>query len=410
MNDGRGVVIVGAGLASVTAAVGLRRRGFDRKITLINEENEIPYDRPPLSKEVLCGERSPEEIALHPATFYDEQGITLLSGTRVRSIDCRQRMVALDRGPALAYEHLVLATGARPRRLPLPPTCDQPLTRLFYLRDMRDAAALRGYLAQGRSLLVVGAGFIGLEVAASARRLGCHVTVLEAGQRVLVRAAPEQVSGFVQAVHLENGVEFIFGAQVHEVWEDDRAISVRLTDGNVRTADAVLVGIGAVPNDDLARDAGLPSDGGIVVDEQCRTVDPHIFAVGDVAKAFNSFLARHVRLEHWESAHQTGEVAAAAICGESLVNNGLPWVWSDQYGLNIQFLGWSDPRADKIMRGEPGKASWSLIEVLDGRVIGAVLINSGRERRPLERLIRSRSSINTKRLADTSMPLKQWAL
>jgi NADPH-dependent 2,4-dienoyl-CoA reductase/sulfur reductase-like enzyme len=409
MSDDAGVVIVGAGLAGVTAAVGLRRRGYDRKIALVNEEQEIPYDRPPLSKDVLAGDRSLQDIALHPAPFYEEQEIALLSGTRVRGIDRGRRTLTLEDGQALSYGKLILASGARPRRLPPPMTSNGVLTRLFYLRDFQDSMALRAHLAPDKHVLVVGAGFIGLEVAACARGIGCRVTVVEAGQRVLERSAPHEVSRFVHTAHKDNEVEFLFGAQVQQVWEGEHTISVRLADGEVRTADVVLVGIGAVPNDDLARAAGLPCDNGIVVDAQCRTNDPDVFAVGDVAKGFNPFVGQHIRLEHWDSARQTGEVTAATICGEPAVNDGLPWVWSDQYGVNLQFLGWSDPRASKVMRGAVDSGNWSLIEVLDGQVIGAVLVNSGRERRPLERLIRSRTTVDTARLADTSVALKQWA-
>lgn len=410
MSEGIGAVIVGAGLAGVTAAIGLRRRGFDRPITLVNEEHEFPYDRPPLSKEVLSGDRSPQDILLHPVTTYGEHGILLLSATRVRAIDRERRVLMLEGGKGLGYEHLVLATGARPRCLKLRRAEASASDRLFYLRNMRDANGLRPHLARDKHLLVIGAGFIGLEVAACARRLGCNVTVLEAGQRVLERAAPPEVSRFVEDVHRENGVDFVFGAQVIDISEDDHAIAVHLADGETRTGDVLLAGIGALPNDDLARDAGLPCDNGIVVDQQCRTADPHVFAVGDVAKAFNPFLACHLRLEHWESALQTGEVAAAAICGEATVNDGLPWVWSDQYSLNIQFLGWSEPHAEKVVRGEPGRRSWSLIQVLDGRVIGAVLVNAGRERRPIERLIKNRTAVDAAQLADTGIALRQLAV
>jgi NADPH-dependent 2,4-dienoyl-CoA reductase/sulfur reductase-like enzyme len=400
------VVIVGAGLAGVTAATGLRRRGFAGPILLINEEQQLPYDRPPLSKEVLFGERSVQDIALHDAAFYDQQAISVIPA-RVRGIDRERRTLTLDNGDALRYKHLVLATGSRPRPLPLPAGRQVP-TRLFYLRDLRDAVALRAHLLRDRHLLVVGAGFIGLEVAAAARRLGCRVTVLEAGRRVLERAAPEQVAAFIQAVHQDNGVEFRFGALVQDVSDDERGVAVHLAGGEVLAADAMLVGIGALPNDDLALAAGLPCKNGIIVDEHCRTSDPHVFAIGDVASGFHPFMSRHVRLEHWESARHAGELAAAAICGEPAANDSVPWVWSDQYQLNLQFLGWSDPRAHTLVRGDKGTGNWSVIAVLDQRVIGAVLINSGRERRPLERLIRSGIPVDAARLADAGVALKQW--
>jgi len=402
-----GVVIVGAGLAGVSAATGLRRRGFDRPITLINEELPLPYDRPPLSKELLCGDRSVADITLHNAEYYEEQRIAIKSGSRVCGIDREARTLRLEDGQPLSYSHLILATGARPRHLPVPPG-SAPLTRLFYLRELGDAMALREHLAHDRHVLVVGAGFIGLEVAASARRLGCRVTVLEAGPRVIERAAPPVVSAFVQQVHQENGVEFRFGTQVLDVIEQPGSIAVHLASGEALAADAVLVGIGVIPNDVLAREAGLACDNGIVVDQHCCSSDPRIFAIGDVAKSFNPLIARHVRLEHWESARQTGEIAAATICGELAVNAGVPWVWSDQYHLNIQFLGWSDPRAEKVLRGEIGGPGWSLIEVLDKRVIGAVLINAGRDRRPIERLVMSRHVVDMELLADTDAALKKW--
>lgn len=409
MNKARGAVIVGAGVAGVSVAKGLRSRGFEGPITLVNAEPCIPYDRPPLSKELLSGDRSRDEIVLHPASFYDDLGVALLSGRRVLDIDRAHRQLRMERGETLAYDHLVMATGARPRPLPCAVTGDQTLSRMFYLRDLDDAMALRARLTGAARLLVVGAGFIGLEVAASARRMGCRVTVLEAGQRVLERAAPERISAFVQSLHRENGVEFRFDAQVDQIREDAQSISVWLRRGETFSADLVLVGIGAVPNEEIARAAGLHCDGGIVVDAQCRTADPHVYAVGDVAKAFSPLRERHVRLEHWDSALHTGDVAAATICGEPAANDGVPWVWSDQHGVNLQFLGWSDPRAERVLRGEPGGAAWGVIEVLEGRVIGAALVNAGRDRRPLQRLVRSGIPVDVARLADSGVALKQWA-
>lgn len=407
MTDQSAIVVVGAGLAGVTLAEALRRGGNDRPIVLVNGEARAPYDRPPLSKDVLAGTRSVAETALHPEGFYAEHAIRRLDGVTAVAIDAEERTIALSSGETLPWGDLVLATGAAARDLTAGVVDPAVASSVHRLRDAADAERLRTACAEARSIVIVGAGFIGLEVAASARGLGLAVTVVEAADRPVARGVPADVSDWLRRVHEAKGVSFAFGRLVRRIEPGDGRARVVLDDGTHFDADVVVVGIGATPNDALARAAGLACDDGIVVDTDCRTAHPNLWAIGDVARPFNGFFGAHRRLEHWEAARRTAETAAAALCGRPVAHFEVPWVWTDQYDVNLQFVGTFPQGAEVVRRGDPEAHAWCAFHLVEGRLVGAVLVNAGGQRRAAERLIGEGARAPVADLADPKIPLKR---
>jgi len=398
-----GVVIVGAGQAGGRAAETLRSEGFAGPITLIGDEAERPYERPSLSKEMLL-DPSCETIAwLHAPEYYAEQGIDLKLGASATAIDREAREVALSDGRRVGYGVLLLATGARVRTLDVPGAGE----RCHYVRSLEDSRALRGKLAAGKRVVVIGAGFIGLEVAAAAIARGCDVVVIEAADGPLGRVAPPMLRDYYRALHTARGVTFRFGAQVVGIAPRGEAYVVTTNSDEAWPADLVVAGIGVIPNAELAEQAGLACDRGIVVDEYGATADPRIFAAGDVARHHNPLLDRPVLLESWQNA-QNQAIAIArniASAGAPVPYAELPWFWSDQYGINLQIYGLLEAGGELVVRGDPASESWLMVQLVDGRIVFAAGINAPRDLRPLRELMKLGASVAASNIADTAVAL-----
>jgi len=401
------VVIVGAGHAGGTAAALLRQYGFGGPITLLGEEPIPPYQRPPLSKAWLKGEADEDSLALKPLEFYAEQSIDLRLGVGVAAISRGPKTVALTRGESLGYDVLVLAMGARPRRLDIPGI---DLAGVCELRTAADAETLKAALKPGCRLAVVGGGYIGLEVAASARALGAEATVIELQSRVLARVASEPLSEFFEAYHRARGVGFELGVSVHQViGEAGHVTGVKLSDGRTIACDAALIGVGAVPNDEIARDAGLECANGIVVDLEARTADPAVFAIGDVTHRPLPLYDRSFRLESVPNALEQAKQVAAALTGRPAPAPEVPWFWSDQYDLKMQIAGLPFDGDSLLIRGDPGDAKFAVFH-LKGDLIQAVeAVNAPPEFMAGRQLIGSRRPIARERLADGAISMKEVA-
>ncbi|MCL4798155.1 MAG: FAD-dependent oxidoreductase [Burkholderiales bacterium] len=412
MTTPQSVVIVGAGQAGGWAAKTLRAEGFAGRITLVGDEPHPPHERPPLSKAVLAGASEPAVCDLFKAETLAELALDCIPAERATAIDRAARVVLTDRGRRLAYDRLVIATGSRVRRLAVP-GADLPGVR--YLRTIADALALRERLGAGARLLVVGGGWIGLEAAATARKRGATVTVLEAADRLCARAVPAEVSAFLARLHASHGVAIRLGAKL-ERFEPAAggALQAVLADGTRIAADTVLVGVGIVPNVELAREAGLEVANGIVVDDQGRTSDPDVFAAGDVTDLPAARLGRRVRLESWQNAQDQAIVAAKAALGGDARYDPLPWFWSDQYDANIQMLGMPERWPAGIARGDPAGTSFSLFYLRGDRgpdgaaaIEAVVSINAPRELRAARRLIEQGRPVIPQALADPQTSLQK---
>lgn len=375
-------LIVGAGLAGHRAAIELRRLAPAAEITLLGEEDVLPYDRPPLSKAALQADGS--HGTLKDADRYEALDIAFHASTRAVAIDREARTVRAEDGRTFGYDALLLATGSRNRRLPEALTGSTPI---HYLRTHDEAARLRAALVPGARLAIIGGGFIGLEVAASAIAAGCSATLLEAGERVLSRGLPAEAAESIAAVHRSRGLEILTGVRLVALTACDGGIALQLADRRLEV-DTVVAGIGIVPNVELAEAAGLAVDDGIVVDAACRTSDPHIFAAGEVTRHPSG--PRSLRLESWKIAEQQPLTAAAAMTGEDAAFRGTPWLWSDQYDFNLQMIGALDLAAQTRLKGGYADRSWTLVGFdAEARPIGAVAMNAGRDisvlRRAMER-------------------------
>jgi 3-phenylpropionate/trans-cinnamate dioxygenase ferredoxin reductase subunit len=399
------IVIIGAGLCGSRAALALRDRGFDGRVTLVGDEHGLPYDRPPLSKQVLTEATEPPLIA--SATAYAEAGITLMSDAAAARIDRSGHRVVLADGRSLAYDRLLLATGARPRLLPN----TGHLQRLRTLRTHADAIAIREMVGPGRTLIVIGGGFIGLEVAAAARQRGASVILVEGLPRLMTRAVPREIASVIEERHREAGVEIIFDTTVSSISEDQDRIAVSLSDGRLLTGDIALAGIGAVPNIRLAEDCGLAIDNGIAVDDGVATSDPDIFAAGDCCSfPIALYDGRRVRLESWRSAQNQGVLAAANLLGERLPIRDLPWFWSDQYDLSLQIVGLADMAVHTVRR-EIGEGAFILFHLgAEGQIVAASGVGMGnavaKDIRLAEMLILAKVRPSEQELASTSVRLK----
>jgi 3-phenylpropionate/trans-cinnamate dioxygenase ferredoxin reductase subunit len=402
-----GVVIVGGGHAGGTAAALLRQYAYEGPVTLIGEEPIPPYQRPPLSKAWLKGHADAESLALRPVEFYAETGIELVLATKVTAIDPRAHAVRLSDGRSLAYEKLIIATGASARALPI---SGADLKGVLSLRSAADAEELKAALGPGRRLAVIGGGYIGLEAAASARALGAEAVVIEREPRILARVACEILSTFFTGYHRSHGVDFELGAQVEALeGVNGHVVGVRLAGGRVIACDVALVGIGAPPNDALAREAGLACDGGVIVDTHARTSDPDIFAIGDVSHRPLPHYHRSFRLESVANALEQARQAACAITGRPAPPHEVTWNWSDQYDLKYQFAGVPFDIDEILLRGDPAAARFAVFH-LAGDVIQAVeAVNAPAEFMAGRQLIGQRRPISRSRLADPAVSMKEVA-
>jgi 3-phenylpropionate/trans-cinnamate dioxygenase ferredoxin reductase subunit len=397
-----GIVIVGAGQSGGWVAKTLRAEGFAGRITLLGDEPHPPHERPPLSKAVLAGAAAPESTHLFKAEEFARLGLDFRPGTRATGIDRGAKRVTLASGESLGYDRLVLCTGSRVRKLPVP-GADSAL----YLRTIDDAARLRAHLGAGKHLLIIGGGWIGLEVAATARKSGAAATVIEALDRVCARAVPPEVSRHLEALHRRNGAELVLGHGVKAIEDGGGRVAVALADGRRIAGDAIAVGIGIVPNVELAAAAGLAVDNGVVVDDQCRSSDPDIFAAGDCASTPLACLGRRVRLESWANAQNQAIVAAKAALGQDVRYDELPWFWSDQYDMNLQILGFPARWPEPVVRGDPGRGSFSQF-YLDGERIAAIVsVNAPRDLRAAKKLVETRKAVRAESLADPAVQLQR---
>jgi 3-phenylpropionate/trans-cinnamate dioxygenase ferredoxin reductase component len=406
--DSRHIVIAGAGHAGGSAAAMLRQFGWQGAITLIGEEPIPPYQRPPLSKAWLQGEATAETLALRPAKFYPEATIDLRLNTRVTGIDRTAKTVTLSDGATLAYDFLILALGARARRLPL---SGADLRGVLELRSAADADRLKAALTPGARLAVIGGGYIGLEAAASARALGAEAIIIERESRVLARVACPILSDFFQTFHRGQGVTIEVDAQVAALeGKDGHVTGVRLGDGRLIPCDAALVGVGAVANDELVRDAGLPCQNGIVVDLAAQTGDPAIFAIGDCTSRPLPLYERTGRLESVPNALEQAKQAASAICGKPAPAPEVPWFWSDQYDLRLQIAGMPFDTAEIAVRGDVNAGKFALFHLTaDGLVQAVEAVNASTEFMGGRRIIQRRKRLTRARIEDMAVSMQELA-
>ncbi|AFJ88222.1 FAD-dependent oxidoreductase [Burkholderia vietnamiensis] len=399
-------VIVGAGHAARRTAEALRARDADAPIVMIGAERELPYDRPALSKDALLNDGGEQRAFVRDAAWYDAQRIALRLGTRVDAIEREAQRVRLDDGTTLPYAKLVLATGSRVRTFGGPIDAG---VAAHYVRTVADARALRAQLVRGRRVAVLGGGFIGLEVAAAARQLGCNVTVIDPAARLLQRALPEVVGAYAHRLHDERGVGFQMATLPRAIRAAAGGGAIVETDRGDVHADVVVVGIGVLPNVELAQAAGLDVDNGIRVDAGCRTADRAIFAAGDVTMHFNPLLGRHVRIESWQIAENQPAVAAANLLGADDAYAELPWLWSDQYDCNLQMLGLFGAGQTTVVRGDPARGPFTVFGLGDdGRIVAAAAVNLGRDIGAARRLIAAGAMPDPQQLADPTVGLKTF--
>lgn len=398
------VVIVGSGQAGFEAAVSLRSHGFPGTITLVGDEPGVPYQRPPLSKAYLHCDPDRESIALRPAQYFDDHRITLACGKPAVRIDRNVRRVELIDGSAIDYDHLILATGARNRLLPVP---GADLPGVHYLRTAEEAESLTASMKSCASLLVIGAGFIGLEVAAAARKKGLEVTVVEAMDRPMARALSEVMSDYFSTAHTEHGVDMRLSTGVKAIIEaDGRAAGVTTTSGDVIRADAVVVGIGVVPNIELAAVANLPVDNGIVVDEYLRTPDANISAIGDCAAYPGTGATGLVRLESVQNAVDQARCIAAQLTGAKTNYRSVPWFWSEQYESKLQMAGLTAGADTAVVRGSIDSGSFSIFCFLGTRLLGVESVNKPRDHMAARKILASGMPLTPEQAADTEFDLK----
>ncbi|WP_175999654.1 anthranilate 1,2-dioxygenase system ferredoxin--NAD(+) reductase [Burkholderia vietnamiensis] len=399
-------VIVGAGHAARRTAEALRARDADAPIVMIGAERELPYDRPALSKDALLNDGGEQRAFVRDAAWYDAQRIALRLGMRVDAIEREAQRVRLDDGTTLPYAKLVLATGSRVRTFGGPIDAG---VAAHYVRTVADARALRAQLVRGRRVAVLGGGFIGLEVAAAARQLGCNVTVIDPAARLLQRALPEVVGAYAHRLHDERGVGFQMATLPRAIRAAAGGGAIVETDRGDVHADVVVVGIGVLPNVELAQAAGLDVDNGIRVDAGCRTADRAIFAAGEVTMHFNPLLGRHVRIESWQVAENQPAVAAANLLGADDAYAELPWLWSDQYDCNLQMLGLFGAGQTTVVRGDPARGPFTVFGLGDdGRIVAAAAVNLGRDIGAARRLIAAGAMPDPQQLADPTVGLKTF--
>jgi 3-phenylpropionate/trans-cinnamate dioxygenase ferredoxin reductase component len=408
MNNKPSLIIVGGGMAGAIAAQTLREEGFDGSITLFGQEPNLPYERPPLSKDYLQGNAERDSIFVHPESWYAEHDVELSLGDAVTSLDPAARTVTTSTGTQLRYDKLLLATGSTPRRLSVP---GADLSGVYYLRNVEDSDLIKIEFSRAKRVVIIGGGWIGLETAAAASAAGLDVTVLEGGDMPLLHVLGPEVAPIFAELHRSHGVDLRYRATALELTgRDGKATGVTLGDGTRIDADMIIVGIGAIPRTELAAAAGLKIDNGIVVDEHLRTSDPDIFAAGDIADAYNPRLGRHIRVEHWANARRQGAVAAKAMLGQDAVDVRPSYFFTDQYDLGMEYTGDIGPAGyDRVIfRGHPDAREVIVFWLYEQRIQAGMNINIWDVADDIERLIQSARPINADDLADPAIPLASF--
>ncbi|MGI9309560.1 MAG: NAD(P)/FAD-dependent oxidoreductase [Gammaproteobacteria bacterium] len=399
-------VIVGAGHAAGQAAASLRQKGFSGKIIMVGEEPYVPYQRPPLSKKFLAGELEEKRLYYKPENYYPDHDVELRLNTKVESIDRAKKTLGLSDGDTLAYDKLLLTTGSQVRTMPVPGT---ELSGVHYLRSIDDVKSIQSRFATGTRLVIVGAGYIGLEVAAVAISNGLDVTVLEMAERAMNRVMDKTCTDFFEKVHRDAGVKLLFNTQV-TAFEGDTSIQTVITgNGDRYDADLVIIGIGILPATGIAEQAGLECENGILVDEFCQTNDPDILAAGDCTNHPNPLLDRRFRLESVHNALEQAKTAAATLCGEPIAYAQIPWFWSDQYDIKLQIVGLSQDYDQLIIRGNPAERSFAAFYMKGNKLLAVDAINSPREFMLAKKLLAKGVTFDPVQLADESVDFKQLA-
>ena len=395
-----GMVIIGCGQAGGQAAASLRQEKYEGPITMIGQEPYIPYQRPPLSKQYLSGEQEKEKLSLRQESFYSEKEINLKLETSVLSLDPHKKELLLENDETVTYDKLLVATGGRPRKLEVD---GHTLKGIHYLRNIDDVDAIKTQMSTSQNLVIVGGGYIGLEVASVAIKRGLKVSVLEMESRILERVTTEEMSAFYHQLHTDEGVNILTSTQAKAFKGSDTVERVVCSDHEI-PADLVIIGIGILPNTEMAEAAGLETNNGLVVDEQCRTSNEHIFAAGDCTNHPNPILNRRLRLESVPNAMEQGRVAASNMLGGSKSYASMPWFWSDQYEHKLQMVGFSKDSDQSVVRGDMESKSFTVFYLKDDSIIAADSVNNPKEFMASKQLVGKKASIEA--LADTSIELK----
>lgn len=397
-------VIIGASHAAGQLVVSLRQSGWTGDITLIGDEPHLPYHHPPLSKDYLSGEKSAEDLLIRPEAAYDTAKVTLKLGARVNAIDRDAKTVTTAMGDVIAYDKLVMATGARVRKLSID---GADLPGVYYLRDMADVAAIKASIVKGQRAVIIGGGYIGLETAASLKKLGLHVTVLEAMPRILQRVTAPELSEFYKRVHQEEGVEIFENTIADKISKGEDSLIVTDKSGQNYPADFIIIGIGVIPNMELAKQAGLDCANGIIVNEYCQTSDENIYGAGDVTWHYNIKYDRHMRLESVPNATEQAKIVAAHICGKAKVYDSLPWFWSDQFDLKLQIAGLSEGYDDVVIRGDRMESrSFAAFYFKGDKFLAVDAVNAPREFAMSRMILTKGQSVDRQKLTDKSLALK----
>lgn len=402
------VIIIGAGHAAGQLAARLRAEKYVGEVVVVGDEPVLPYQRPPLSKAYMAGEIGLERVVMRTQKFYDDNNIDVRTGVRVTALDTAARRVTLESGESLAYTDAVIATGTRARTLPLD---GAELAGIHVLRSLADSDAVGAMLETAKRMVVVGGGYIGLEVAAVARKRGLEVVVLETMARILARTTSQHTSAYVANLHAEHGVDIRLNARVSGFAGNDagQVTGVVMEGGDVVPAEVVVLGVGVSPNQELAGDAGISVDDGVVVDARGATSAPHVWAAGDCTRHPSRLYGKQIRLESVHNAMSQAKVVAANIAGNASEYDEVPWFWTDQYDMKLQSVGLIDDADEFVMRGDPGSGAFSVFALRDGRVIGAENINSMREHMECRRLAGGQVTVDAGQLADPEVVLKEIA-
>lgn len=400
------VVIVGAGHAAGQVAASLRQKGFQGRIVMIGDEDWVPYQRPPLSKAFLAGELETERLFFKPEKFWPEHDVEFMPGIRVETIDRDGKTLQLDNGSTVSYDKLVLATGSRVRELPIP---GNELDGVHYLRSIADVENIQPAFKAGARLVIVGGGYIGLEVAAVGRKKGLEVTVLETEERVMNRVVAPAISEFFQQMHTQEGVKLETGRRVQEISGDGKVSEVICSDGFSVPADICIIGIGILPNMEIAAEAGIRCSNGIEVDEYCRTSDPDIFACGDCTLHPNPILNRQLRLESVHNAIEQAKTVAASIVDEPAAYAQVPWFWSDQYDVKLQIVGITEGYDEFVIRGNPDERSFAAFYLKAGKLLAVDAVNSPREFMLGKKLVTAGACFDPEELGNPARDFKELA-